>query len=299
VAFHHLRSIYPHSDSSRALRRNEVLTALLEDISVRLDDEHRRQISTVIEDLDSQVPPISPSSASITASKRPKSHPPSSWANDGSSSLDYMEDETLRVQIPSGSGYIGSNSVVQWLQNLQEDIGQPQPDHLREPSRPSTSRIGAEDGESSVRHKRQVRTVDGGSITNYYFYLDGDSIDVETYDCRIVPSAETALELFGFFEKTVQTPFPILCKAFKGQLHTYYKNLRNGNNLIVCDKWKATLNLVCAIGSRYAYLTSANWQRNSDDHLIYMCRAVALLGIHHKVALVSVPDLPLIRVRFG
>jgi hypothetical protein len=288
--------MYPCSDSSRALRRNEVLTTLLEDVSVRLDDEHRRQISTVIEGLDSQIPPISPSSASRTTGKRPKSRPPSSWANDGSSSLDYMEDETLRAQNPGGSGYIGGNSVIQWLQNLQKEIGQPQPDYTKEPS---TSRIGAEDRERNVRHECQFRTADGGSITNYYFYLDEDSVDVETYGCHIVPSAETALELFGFFEKTVQTPFPVLCKAFKGQLHTYYKNLRDGNDLIVCDKWKATLNLVCAIGSRYAYLTSANWQGNSDDHLVYMWRAVTLLGIHHNVALVSVPDLPLIRVRFG
>jgi hypothetical protein len=296
VAFHPLRSMYLCSDSNRALRRNEVLTALLEDVSVQLDDEHRRRISTVIEGLDSQIPPISPSSASRTTGKRPKSHPPSSGANGGSSSLDYMENETLQAQNPSGSGYIGGNSVIQWLQNLQKEIGQPQPDRSRGLPKPSTSRIGAEDRESNARHECQFRTADGGSITNYYFYLDEDSIGVEIYDCHIVPSAETALELFGYFEKTVQTPFPILCKAFKGQLHAYYKSRRDGNDLIVCDKWKATLNLVCAIGARYAYLKSANLQRNSDDHLIYMWRAVTLLGIHHNVALVSVPDLPLIRV---
>jgi hypothetical protein len=266
----------------------------LKDVSVQLDDEHKHQIATALENLDNEIPPISPSSALRTTRKRPNSSLSSHNTEEGASSFHVIGD--VYAQDSGGPGYIGRNSVTQWLRSLQKEASQPQGEHLRQPPGLSSSSTDAKDGQSTVPDERHSRTADGGSITNYNFYLDEDSIDTDMYDCHILPPANRAIRLFGFYEKAVQTPFPILCKAFKGQLHTYYKNLREGNNLPVCDKWKATLNLVCAIGARYAYLTSVDRQRDGGDHLIYMWRAVSLLEMHHNVALTSFPNFALIRV---
>ena len=288
--------MYTWSDPGRALRRNEALVTLLKDVSIQLNDENRHQVTTALENLDNEVPPISPWSAHRTTSKRPKSSLSSSDIDGDSNSFNIIEDETLCPQNSGGPGYIGSNSVIRWLQSLQREIGQPQGEHLRQSSEACTYNTDTEDGQITAHDERHFRTADGGSITNYYFYLDEDNIDTELHDCHIIPLEDTVIWLFGFYEKAIQTPFPILCKAFKGQLHTHYKNLRDGNNFTVCDKWKATLNLVCVIGARYAYLTSADLQRDSNDHLIYMRKAVSLLEMHHSMALISCPDLALIQV---
>ncbi|KAF7628590.1 hypothetical protein AFLA_003944 [Aspergillus flavus NRRL3357] len=52
------------------------------------------------------------------------------------------------------------------------------------------------------------------------------------------------------------------------------------------NKWLAILNLIFAIGARYAHLTNAEWRRDRDDHYSYFIRArnMSLEGqlLHHS-----------------
>lgn len=55
------------------------------------------------------------------------------------------------------------------------------------------------------------------------------------------------------------------------------------------------MNLILAIGAKYSHLIGAKWRGDHRDHLIYMTRAVHLLGLKSTVMMISSPDLQLIQ----
>ena len=61
------------------------------------------------------------------------------------------------------------------------------------------------------------------------------------------------------------------------------------------DKWRAHMNLLFAIGAKYSHLIGAEWRGDERDHLVYMTRAMHLLGLKDIVMAISEPDLELVQ----
>jgi hypothetical protein len=60
-------------------------------------------------------------------------------------------------------------------------------------------------------------------------------------------------------------------------------------------KWLAQTNLIFAIGAKYSQLIGTDCRGNELDHMIYMTRAVRLLGLENTVMSISGPDLELVQ----
>jgi hypothetical protein len=51
------------------------------------------------------------------------------------------------------------------------------------------------------------------------------------------------------------------------------------------------MNLIFAIGAKYSHLVGAKWKGDERDHLLYMTRAVRLLGLRDTLMIISAPDI--------
>ena len=111
-------------------------------------------------------------------------------------------------------------------------------------------------------------------VASSNYYLDDldmpASVQVDIYE---VPSRETATKLFNAYLTSVHPSYPIIgISTFVSQFQVYFNqpSLKPGN------KWLAILNLIFAIGAKYAHLTDAEWKGHQDDHHTYFSRARAL-----------------------
>lgn len=55
------------------------------------------------------------------------------------------------------------------------------------------------------------------------------------------------------------------------------------------------MNILFAIGAKYSHLTGAEWRGDQRNHLLYMTRAVHLLGLKDTIMVISGPDMELVR----
>jgi hypothetical protein len=69
------------------------------------------------------------------------------------------------------------------------------------------------------------------------------------------------------------------------------ESLRGGRAYEVHGKWRAQMNLLLAIGAKYSHLFGAEWRGDERDHLVYMTRAIRLLGLKDTLMIISAPDL--------
>lgn len=82
-------------------------------------------------------------------------------------------------------------------------------------------------------------------------------------------------------------------------MRKYIESERNQTPFEIPNKWRAQMNLVFAIGAKYSHFISAGWRGDERDHLVYMTRAVRLLGLSNTVMIISGPDLPLVQAVSG
>lgn len=91
-------------------------------------------------------------------------------------------------------------------------------------------------------------------------------------------------------------------EKFREQFHTYHNSLKYHSNLDPDDpdkkkgarvpkKWRAQLNLLFAIGAKHSHLVGAEWAGPERDDIMYMLRAVYLLGLKDSVMFVSEPTI--------
>jgi len=111
-----------------------------------------------------------------------------------------------------------------------------------------------------------------------------------------LPPLEIAERLFSCYVETVHGWFPIIPETFKDQFYTYIESVKRQQRYQIPEKWQAILNLVFAIRAQYSYLTDAEWRGDSRDHLLYMTRAVRILGVKDTTMIISAPNLGLIQV---
>ena len=208
--------------------------------------------------------------------------------------LDLVDENYLRSREARETGYMGVNSEVRWLKSVQREmaLGDNEPYDL--PYGPPGPGREAQELRSDAFAKRKEagQRIHARPVNETAFYLDSESLDVQiTVDAYQLPSAEVARELLTCFMRTVHGSFPILPRSFDKQFEKYFDAMGKGARLQVPEKWLAILNLVFAIGSRFSHLTNMDWRGDERQHLVYMTRAVRLLGQDTDNILLSAPDL--------
>jgi hypothetical protein len=294
-----------------ALHKSELLTALLKDIRLVLDEENVKRVDDALQQFEHDTPPSTPSVVTrASTGSRPRSssnnverdsQPPDEHqvsASVGSTEdLDFLDENLLQDQGPSETGYLGRNSQVQWMRALERKLEQPAGGPPDESYAPPGDSEEAVERRAEAFHRRRQHSDNTGRLVDYYFYLDNNQMNhIENVDPDAVPSPEIAKNLFGFYQAAVHTPFRILDAEFETQLRTFYQMDQRSSTLNVSIKWKAVLNLVFAIGARYSYLVGADWRADDHDHFIYMSRAVHFLGLNKITTLVCAPEKHLIQV---
>ncbi|KAF2186136.1 hypothetical protein K469DRAFT_631511 [Zopfia rhizophila CBS 207.26] len=212
--------------------------------------------------------------------------------------MDLLDEDLLRSRESRETGFVGQNSEVQWLRSLQRQMRNVDGEPLGLPNGPTGASNAAVTQRIDALHERRksskLRNI--LHVADSSFYLDSDSIEVEAMvDPYELPPSDTAERLFCCYMETVHGWFPIIPKAFEDQFRKYYESIKLQRPFQVPDKWQAVLNLVFAIGARYSHLTNAKWQADDRDHLLYMTRAVRILGVKNTTMIISAPDLSLIQ----
>jgi hypothetical protein len=289
-----------------ATNQNHELVTLLRDLSLRVDDIDRQKIEDVLAAVDDH-PTVAARVTAQTLGKRRASdeaqdapneahYPASVGSNED---LDFIDEDYLRSRESRETGYLGINSEVRWLKSVQREmaLGDSEPPGLPygPPGRDREAQTLRSDA-FQERRKSGKRSY-MRPLAETTFYLDTDSLDLPVVvDPLQLPSAEVAAQLFSCFMRTVHDSFPILPKTFDKQFEKYFQAARQGARLQVPDKWLVILNLVFAIGSRFSHLINAEWRGDEREHLVYMTRAIRLMGQDTSVIYLAAPDLGGIQV---
>lgn len=98
------------------------------------------------------------------------------------------------------------------------------------------------------------------------FYLDSDNIEVDiAVDPYDMPDPDTAELLFDCYLDTVHSTFPLVPTNFEDQFRRYIKSMKLNRAFQTPDKWRATMNLLFAIGAKYSHLINAEWKGDEQD----------------------------------
>jgi hypothetical protein len=212
--------------------------------------------------------------------------------------LDFLGEDLMRNRASRQTGYVGQNSEIQWLRSVQRQAerGNTDPDGQRY-GPPGTSTEAINERFTALHERRQNATPGSMQhITDATFYLDSDDIEIDiAVDPYELPDPEVAEQLFNCYLDTVHSTFPLMPANFEDQFRRYIRSLKQTREYNIPDKWRATMNLLFAIGAKYSHLTGAEWRGDERDHLIYMTRAVQLLGLKDTIMFISGPNLDLVQ----
>ncbi|PVH92244.1 hypothetical protein DM02DRAFT_733804 [Periconia macrospinosa] len=217
--------------------------------------------------------------------------------------LGLVDEDLFQSHKSRATGFVGQNSEVQWFRNLKNKIESAErarpTNRLRYGPPGSSSEAAAQRVDAS--HARQKPSQPGNiphvsHVSDSSFYLDGDDFEVDVVvDPYELPLPEIAEVLFNFYMQTVHTSFPVLPKTFTVQFYKYNESVKQGRPYQLPESWRAILNLVLAIGAQYSHLAQTEWRAHENDHVLYMTRAVRILGLDRMVASPAAPTLPLIQ----
>jgi hypothetical protein len=212
--------------------------------------------------------------------------------------IEFLDEDLLRTRESRETGYVGQNSEVQWLRTVQA-----QAERLEEkPSNlpygpPGASRNAAAERSQALHERRQAGNEKAMQhVTDATFYLDSDNIDLDiAVNPYGLPTPEIAQQLLDCYMETVHSSFPIIPPCFETQLRRFIELYKQHKSFQVPDKWRALMNVIFAVGAKHSHLMDAEWKGDERDHLIYMTRAVHLLGLNNTVMIISGPDLTLVQ----
>lgn len=210
---------------------------------------------------------------------------------------DMLDEDILQDKDSQATGYFGKSSEVQWLRRLQREMERPEsassgPGSPYGP--PGTSTEAAKRRIEALKQRQQRKPSIPTSMSTFYLDSEGVEVDyaVEPYE---LPTIEVAQRLVDRYMRTVQNVFPVLSKqTFTDQVRQYYTSIAQGTPYCVPEKWLAILNLVFAIGAKYSHLVGADWQADTQDHIVYQSRA-HMLNLD-KPYLVHQPDLMQVQI---
>jgi hypothetical protein len=311
------------TDVSRATRHNDRLLDLLRGLYSHVDEIGQKMIE---EHLDSvgganvrltiantqEYADESPASLLNTTPETLGKHSRESSPSEGEEelgsnhSLDHthpLDEDLLRSQESRATGYVGTNSSIQWLRSLKAQMestgGETKNDNL--PHRLPSNNIPVA-GRQNLRSRSQKTERASLSrklrASDFTFYLDHDNLELDTIvDPNELPPPETAQILFDCYIHTIHQSFPIIPDIFEEQFRRYNDAAKQGRYYPVPEEWQALLNLILAIGAQYSHLIQANWRGESNNHLVFMTRAVRILRLDKIATSLPAPSLTFIQVR--
>ncbi|KAH7366641.1 fungal-specific transcription factor domain-containing protein [Pyrenochaeta sp. MPI-SDFR-AT-0127] len=313
-----LNCVYEQARRDRlrdAIQLNQDYISLLRDLSERVDDDDKQKISDAIDaaedDLISPIATLSINSLGKRARMQFSLEDEVESGQHGEAlvtasvgsneDLDFLGEDLLRSRESRETGYIGQNSEVQWLRSVQRQTERATAEPYGMRYGPPGTNKAAVQQRSDALHERMNDSRQGSrkgsmnNITDATFYLDSDSIDVDTaVDPYEVPDPALAQKLFNCYMDTVHSSFPLVPASFEDQFQRFLESIRRHRPFQIPDKWRAIMNLLFAIGARYSHLTEAEFRGDERDHLIYMTRATRLLGMKNTAIFISGPDLALV-----
>ncbi|KAH7410079.1 fungal-specific transcription factor domain-containing protein [Phaeosphaeria sp. MPI-PUGE-AT-0046c] len=287
-----------------ATQQNAALSALLRNLSGRVNAEDQTRIDVALADIQS--------SAQNTLGKHARGRSDSDeessttfgearvTASVGSNEdLDYLDENLSRDRESRETGYFGQNSEVQWLSSVQRQTARLGKGPPGQPHGPPGFGSDAIAKRVDALHKRQnqameTRQVPSNYITDSTFYLDSDELRFDiVVDTDEIPPADVAERLFSSYMETVHPVFPLVPDDFADKFRLYMNTSHGSEDFP--PVWRAQLNLIFAIGAKYSHLMDAEWTTDNRDHFVYMKRAVNLLELKDTLAILSGPDIPLVQ----
>ena len=246
---------------------------LLKDLLVRVGDDDVELIKASLDreggytDVDGSVSrePASVQDAD-SASIHSGDESDASAAAGSTGALDKTEEDFTRPDARD-TGFMGKTSELTWMKRLREEnkFGSPP----NESASPEVRRRGK--SASGQKNKSSPSREDGFAIQDSTYFLDNESLEVyEAVDPYEMPTREMANNLFDAYMKQVHPSFPIIGKSV---LSVQYQKFVQRQVQRPPDKWLAILNMIFAIGARYAHLIQADWRGDERDHLMYFTRA--------------------------
>ncbi|KAI4667152.1 uncharacterized protein J4E79_001836 [Alternaria viburni] len=291
-----------------AMRLNKNLVNLLKELEDRVDEADKKAIKQTLHDVEDDLVSLDSLQSVRTLGKRPREQSAQRkepgdghhgealvTASVGSNEdLDFLDEDLMRSHESRETGYMGQNSEVQWLRSVQRQAERGNSDPQGQRYGPPGASSAAIDERSEALHERRQNARPGSMqhITDATFYLDGDDIEVDiAVDPNEMPGPDIAEKLFDCYLETVQGTFPLMPANFEDQFRRYIQSLRYRNPYQIPPQWRATMNLLFAIGAKYSHLIGAEWRGDERDHLVYMTRAVQLLGLKDTISFLAAPSL--------
>ncbi|KAI4622305.1 hypothetical protein J4E83_005047 [Alternaria metachromatica] len=293
------------------MRLNKNLINLLKELEDRVDESDKKAIKQTLHDVEDDLVSLDSLQSVRTLGKRPREQPTTrTETGDGdegnhgealvtasvgsNEDLDFLDEDLMRTRESRETGYMGQNSEVQWLRSVQRQAERGNSDPHGQRYGPPGASSAAIDERSEALHERRQNARPGSMqhITDATFYLDGDDIEVDiAVDPDEMPGPDIAEKLFDCYMGTVHGTFPLMPTNFEDQFRRYIQSLRFGRPYSIPPPWRATMNLLFAIGAKYSHLISAEWRGDERDHLVYMTRAVQLLGLRDTISFLAAPSL--------
>ncbi|KAI4953081.1 hypothetical protein J4E86_006620 [Alternaria arbusti] len=290
------------------MRLNKNLVNLLKELEDRVDEADKKAIKQTLHNVEDDLVSLDSLQSVRTLGKRPREQSAQRkepgdghhgealvTASVGSNEdLDFLDEDLMRNHESRETGYMGQNSEVQWLRSVQRQAERGNSDPQGQRYGPPGASSAAIDERSEALHERRQNARPGSMqhITDATFYLDGDDIEVDiAVDPHEMPGPDIAEKLFDCYLGTVHGTFPLMPANFEDQFRRYIQSLRYRNPYQIPPQWRATMNLLFAIGAKYSHLIGAEWRGDERDHLVYMTRAVQLLGLKDTISFLAAPSL--------
>ncbi|PYH43597.1 uncharacterized protein BP01DRAFT_358312 [Aspergillus saccharolyticus JOP 1030-1] len=246
----------------------EIYEQLLQELERTTDDETARRIRRALR-------------LRVSDGTEPE-EPPNNEENDSDSDssslgsleeMDMIEEDLNRSARAVATGFFGKNSEVSWLQKLEDEaeLRRHQTEELNE----VTSNDHASEGQQQMQRLLlvpQPAQKQETPMAAMNYYLDDLDIPVmATVDPYALPPKEVANRLFRSYMESVHPSFNVISKMFF--VSQYSQFVIQGNRQIEpTDRWRAVLNMIFAIGSRFCQ--SVHGKKGGDyDDVMYLNRA--------------------------
>ncbi|RMZ85474.1 hypothetical protein DV737_g768, partial [Chaetothyriales sp. CBS 132003] len=248
---------------------------LLADLATRVSEADALLIHTVLDRETSQgagglanEPTTLPSIEGDAADEESGAESEASAGAGSTGALDRTQEDFTREEA-KGTGFMGKNSELTWLQRLDQET--------------------KHSDDTVPEEQQQARPP---SVTEVSYHLDDLSIfPYEPVDPHDYPNPKMAQHLFRAYMTRTHPTFPIVGKR---TLAAQFQRVFSGKSPRPPDKWLAIINTIFAIGAQYSHLIQADWRGDEGDHLIYFTRA-RLLGVTGESAFEH-PDLQSIQI---
>jgi hypothetical protein len=263
---------------------------LLKDLASRVGEDDARLIKAALDketayDLDdASVDNTTVPSVEVPPSGEESGAESDASAGAGSTGALDRTDEDFTREDARQTGFMGKNSEITWLQRLKHENNHGDNDKMQKGM--SGKRMA---GDMST----PIQESDVGmKVSNTSYHLDDLAVTTfEAVDPYEYPTAEVAQQLFNSYITRVHPTYPIVGKV---NLTTQFNKFISGQVTRPPPKWLAIINLIFAIGAKYAHLIQADWKGDERDHLIYFTRARKLAL--NEETLFQHPDLQSIQI---